>query len=417
MGRSVHRDVTLASTMAMGVLDRWEHTDLAQTIFTRSVECWGEDRAVVLLGRSPAIVGAQQRLMQCTHTDGAALITGETGSGKELFARGLYLMSRRYGRPFVSINCAQYLDSQLLASELFGHTKGSFTGAIADRRSMFEEAQSGVIFLDEVAELSLAAQAMLLRVLGEGEIVRVGENRPRRVDVRTVAATAVDLEQAAARRGFREDLFYRLRGVRLRIPPLRERDDDWRVIADYALHALNTRYSVVKRFSAASLRILEGYSWPGNIRELKSIVEQGFYMSRGQLIEPADFAADLNLDASGDTAGASTSADVRHDEGGDVTPTQAEHLYARIRRWGLTFWDAVHRPYLNRELNRREVQAILAAGLRETQGSYKRLLPLIGLDATEYVRFMDFLRHHALKPPRRDVASGSPDCMLTERRP
>jgi DNA-binding NtrC family response regulator len=380
--------------------DGVEYTDLGRTILARSIECWGEERAVALLGRSPAMADAQRQLLQCTRTEGPVLITGETGSGKELFARGMYLLSGRCGRPFMAINCAQYQDGHLLASELFGHAKGSFTGAVTDRRSIFEEAHGGVVFLDEVAELPSSAQAMLLRVLGEGEVVRVGENRPRRVNVRTLAATAVDLESATAEAGFRRDLFYRLRGIRLRIPPLRERHDDWRLIADYCLRSLTARHFVLKHFSGASLELLASYRWPGNIRELRSIVEQGYFMSSGDVIEPFHFAADLlpvAEDDAGDTAPPIVPGERRRLMTAD---DDGEDAYRRIRGEGRTFWDAVYEPYMNRELNRSQVKAIVKAGLRETQGSYKRLLPLIGIAADEYIRFMDFLRHHALKPSR-----------------
>ena len=361
-------------------------TPLARLIRERSVECWGDKRPTVIVGRHPALQATLERVARFAEADGPVLITGETGTGKELFARAVYLLSRRKGTPFVCINCAQYQEGQIVASELFGHRKGSFTGALAEHRGVFEAGDGGIVFLDEVGELSLQTQAMLLRVLGEGEVVRVGETHSRKVDVRVVAATSRDPKALVESGRFRPDLFYRLRGLHLKIPAVRERGDDWQLISHYYLDQLARTRARRKSFSTNALALLGGYDWPGNVREVKAVVDTGFHMSDGELIEATDFAESLE-----DAA--------RCDELARV-PLVETTRFDRMARGEATFWEAVHRPYLNRELSRAEAREIVAQGLAASGGSYKRMLALFGVDAADYLRFMDFLRHHRLKPER-----------------
>ena len=367
-------------------------TELARKIAQLSIQRWGQRGATVILGADHALLEAQRQLVQFAQADAPVLIGGETGSGKELFARALYLLGGRSHERFLCVNCAKYQDSQLLASELFGHKKGSFTGALADRAGVFEEATGGVVFLDEIAELSLAAQAMLLRTLSEGEVVRVGENRPRHADVRVITATARNLPAMVVSREFREDLYFRLRFLQLHIPPLRERGNDWRLMVDYYLDRLNQRFECRKRFSSAALALLEQYRWRGNVRELQAVVEVAFHSAIGTDIEPCSIVSEL---ATEDMAHETTVS--------PQTPAAPSDPLERMVTHGDSFWDVVHRPFIARELNRSEVRAVILRGLQLTQGSYKRLLPLFGIPADEYLKFMDFLRHHDLKPGlRRD---------------
>jgi DNA-binding NtrC family response regulator len=258
--------------------------------------------------------------------------------------------------------------------------KGSFTGATADRRGAFEEADGGVIFLDEIGDLPTAAQALLLRALATGEFRPVGAaSGSRRADVRVVSATNRDLNELVMINQFRYDLFFRLRHFLVELPPLREREDDWRLIADHTLLRLARKYGVSKRFSPASLALLERNRWPGNVRQLIAVVSTGYGMADGELIEPEDFCALLE----GSAQGPEDSADAR---------------YERMVRGGEDFWTVVGQPFMERDMNRSQVKTLIRRGLGETTGNYRRILALFNLPAADYQRFMDFLRHHNLKP-------------------
>jgi two-component system, NtrC family, response regulator AtoC len=221
------------------------------------------------------------------------LITGESGTGKELIARALHEMSPRAERPFVAVNCGA-IPENLIESELFGHAKGAFTGAAAAKRGLFEEADGGTLLLDEIGDLPTHLQASLLRVLQEGEVRRVGDPRTIRVDVRVLAATNRDLAQAVAAGTFREDLFYRLNVVGLRLPPLRERCDEIEALARTFLARHAARLGVPsKPLSAAALRLLLGWRWPGNVRELENALERALVLSEGEEIEPEALPEEL----------------------------------------------------------------------------------------------------------------------------
>lgn len=240
-----------------------------------------------LIGRSKAFRTAFELLKKAAQTNVTVLLTGETGVGKERFARALHVMSRRSQQPFVAINCAA-LPHELIESELFGAEKGAFTGANTTRIGRFERANNGTLFLDEIGELPLAAQAKLLRVLQEGEIERLGGSQTQKIDVRLVTATNVDLEQAVANGTFRRDLYYRLNVYPVRIPPLRERNEDISLLATHLLK----RFSIVhgKRLTGLTDRALDAlnsHDWPGNVRELENLIE------RGVILASADMSVDV----------------------------------------------------------------------------------------------------------------------------
>ena len=351
---------------------------VAERIHARSTELWGEDRAVDIIGRSPNFTDVLHKVEKAAAYREPVLITGESGVGKESIAQAIYLLSEVCGAPFVSVNCPQYREGNLSVSELFGHRKGSFTGAVADRKGALEEADGGVIFLDEIADLHLDAQAMLLRTLASGEYKPIGVSTPRTVKIRVVAATNRPLEKLMAAETFRNDLFFRLRYFMLKVPALRERGDDWRLLADNFLMRMSKRYGVAKRFSQDSLRVLDQHDWPGNVRQLISVVTMGYAMADGDVIEPRDFAAQI---------------DVEEPAVGSV-----DDVYLDVVEGKKDFWELVHGRFLSRELNRNEVKSIVRRGLTASAGSYRQLLDVFHLPSDDYQKLMDFLRHHQLKP-------------------
>ena len=239
----------------------------------------------------------------------------------------------------------------------------------------------------------MAAQVVLLRTLAEGEFRPLGCSEPRIVNVRAVAATNRPLEALISSREFRNDLYFRLRYFRLDLPALRDRGDDWRLMLDCHLARLNAQHGTAKTFSAEALGFFENYPWPGNVREVHGLATMAYSLSEGDTIELSDFADEVGQsESAGSHPGAGDSAG-----GGDAAAAQT--LHRRLAEEKTGFWDLVHAPYLERNLNRQQVKAIIECGLQKTRGSYRKLAALYGMDADDdYHKFMDFLRHHALKP-------------------
>jgi len=246
-----------------------------------------------ILGRSAEIEKVLDRVRQVADSKASVLLEGESGTGKELVARALHGLSSRKGGPFVAVHCAA-LSPQLLESELFGHEKGSFTGATERRIGRFEQAQGGTIFLDEIGEIDAATQVKLLRVLGERTLERVGGNRLIPVDVRLIAATHRSLDRLVQEGKFREDLYFRIRVVQIQIPPLRDRPEDIPTLAD----SFRKEYSMENgkgdlSFAPSSIKLFMNYRWPGNVRELRTAVEHGVVLAKGRTIEPDDLPNSL----------------------------------------------------------------------------------------------------------------------------
>jgi two-component system, NtrC family, response regulator HydG len=242
-----------------------------------------------IFGTSPVIQEIRQLILRVAPTNAAVLILGETGTGKELVARALHTKSQRAAKPFVALNCAA-LSQSLIESELFGHERGAFTGAEKSRPGLFEAAHEGTLFLDEIGEMPLEAQAKLLRVLTDGQVLRIGANKPRQVDVRVLAATHRNLEQRIREGTFREDLYYRLVVIPISIPPLRDRTEDIPALCELFLQLAARDLNTQKhRLSPAAMECLLDYSFPGNIRELKNLIERACILSRGIEIGPESF--------------------------------------------------------------------------------------------------------------------------------
>jgi two-component system nitrogen regulation response regulator GlnG len=248
-----------------------------------------------------------------SHSDAPVMITGESGSGKELVARAIHHYSNRSGQPFIAINCAA-IPENLLESELFGHEKGAFTGASSQRIGRFEQSNSGTLFLDEIGDMPLAVQSKILRVLQEGELSRVGGNATIKTDVRIIAATNKTLEQEVAKKLFREDLFYRLNVVRIHLPPLRQRREDVRLLAEYFLKKIATQKHLPRlKLSEEGVKVMEDYPWPGNVRELENTIQRACVLATSDVLLPKDIPLGLSTQRSDDgsenqTAAVSTSS-------------------------------------------------------------------------------------------------------------
>ncbi|OYV73633.1 MAG: Fis family transcriptional regulator [Gemmatimonadetes bacterium 21-71-4] len=269
--------VTLRNALSHLALHE-ENTRLRETIESR----------YEIVGRSAAVRGVIDKIERVAATPARVLITGENGTGKELVARAIHRQSSRAAKPFVEVNCAA-IPSELIESELFGHMKGSFTGAVADRAGKFEQADGGTLFLDEVGDMSLAAQAKVLRVLQDGVLTRIGGDRPVSVDVRVLAATNKTLEAEIAAGRFRDDLFYRLNVVPIHVPPLRERREDIPLLVAYFAAVLTEREGVPPRsFDPEAVQRLTEREWAGNVRELRNTIERLLILAAGARIGAAD---------------------------------------------------------------------------------------------------------------------------------
>ncbi len=241
-----------------------------------------------IVGRSESMQQVFKMIGRVSGSDATVMITGESGSGKELVARAIHNYSTRSENVFLAINCAAIPDN-LLESELFGHEKGSFTGAHAQRIGRFEQSDGGTLFLDEIGEMPLPVQSKILRVLQEGEFSRVGGNQTLRTDVRIVCATNKTLEDEVAQKTFREDLFYRLNVVRIHLPPLRQRTDDITLLAEYFLQKITSqKHSPPLKLSEEAIRVLEAYPWPGNVRELENTMQRAAVLATADVLLPKD---------------------------------------------------------------------------------------------------------------------------------
>ncbi len=319
-----------------------------------------------LIGQSKAFAAVADLLRKAAATQVTVLLTGETGVGKERFARALHAMSTRADKPFVAINCAA-LPAELIESELFGAERGAFTGAASARLGRFERADGGTLMLDELGEMPLSAQAKLLRVLQQGEVERLGGTQTRKVDVRVVAATNVDLEAAVEAGRFRRDLMYRLNVYPIRIPPLRERVDD---IEPLALHLLQRFASVhgkrVVGITDRALEAMRGYPWPGNVRELENLIERGVILSSAD--QPVDVHELFPTLSTTQTATVNAAGQLER-----RTPGGTGELYDEVMRRGLSL-DALEDALLREAVERTGgnlAAAARALGLTRPQLSYR----------------------------------------------
>jgi transcriptional regulator with PAS, ATPase and Fis domain len=330
-----------------------------------------------LLGSSEAIGRVRELARRVACCDAKVLLTGESGVGKDVVARYIHANSPRASRPFVPVNCAGLSDT-LLEAELFGHVKGSFTGAYRDKVGRLQLASRGTVFLDEVGEMTLRMQALLLRFLENGEIQPVGSERiSSAVDVRVIAATNRNLPAMVADGRFRDDLLYRIKVVHIEVPPLRERRDDVRAL----VAGLVERTGRAIRFSDAALRLMESYSWPGNVRELQNVVEQVMWVAADDVVGVEHLPPAIASAAPGP-------------ERIERRRQTADRLYEALTSGKESFWDDIHPRFIQRDLTRQDLRELVRRGLTQANGNYRAMLPLLGLPAGDYKRFLNFLASH-----------------------
>ena len=340
------------------------------------------------IGVSAAAQAIRSEVEMAARWDMRVLITGETGAGKDVVARLIHRTSARRTGPMASLNCAGLSDS-LIASELFGHTRGSFTDAHRDRVGVLESASKGTVFLDEVGEMSPRMQGSLLRFLETGEIQRVGDDRPARtVDVRVIAATNRDLLADVEAGRFREDLYYRLNVLRIHVPPLRERRDDIPLLVAHYLERYAQQYRIPSRkITPAALDRLAACDWPGNVRQLKNVVERTLLRCQGATIDIGDVPADvIRLSVATGPA-----APMPAGKASSTIPAE-QQLVSRMIDSGESFWSAVFEPFDRRDLTRAELRAVVSRGLELTCGNYRQVVRLFNMPDGDYKRFLRTLR-------------------------
>jgi transcriptional regulator with GAF, ATPase, and Fis domain len=334
-----------------------------------------------------AIQTLEEEIDCAARSDAKVLITGETGVGKEVVARLIHHRSARASAQLVTLNCAGLPDS-LLESELFGHTRGSFTGAYRDKPGLLETAPNGTVFLDEVGEMSTRMQVVLLRFLESGEIQRIGADRAHaRVNIRLITATNRDLQSQIASGAFREDLYFRLNVIHIRIPPLRDRPEDIPTLIEHYLRVYSRAHKTsVMDLATEAMDALLGYRWPGNVRELKNVVERVVLKATGPTVKHSDLPSDVVR-----SAAIFQSPGVVETEP-DVSPADA--LATQMMEHGESFWSVVYPQFMSRDLTRAELRRIIQVGLENTNGNYRLLVQLFNMPAEDYKRFLSFLRKH-----------------------
>jgi len=323
-----------------------------------------------LIGDSQKMIDLRNEIGRIAATQAKVLLTGESGVGKELVAGAIHRQSQRARGPFVAMNCAG-LPETLLESELFGHVKGSFTGAYRDKSGKLELGDRGTIFLDEMGEMTLRMQGLLLRFLETGELQKVGSDRATaRVNVRVIAATNRDLRRLISQGTFREDLFYRLNVIHLIVPPLRDRPEDVPVLVEHFLARLDRHNgdAPVRVVGPEAMAALVRYPWPGNVRELENIVERIALNARSSIATLDDLPLEIQSHGA-----------VSLRPKGERRRTVADDLYKRLREERQSFWTTVYPLYMQRDITREHVRDIVRKGLEEARGNYRIVAKLFNL--------------------------------------
>jgi transcriptional regulator with PAS, ATPase and Fis domain len=369
-------------------------------------------RQHTLIGSCAAMQTVFAEIDTAARSDAKVLITGETGVGKEAVAHAIHQRSGRQATPFVAVNCAGVPDT-LLESEFFGHVRGSFTGAVQDRPGLLRQAHTGTLFMDEVGEMSLRMQSLLLRFLESGEIQAVGGGATqKRTDVRVIAATNRDLPRSIDSREFREDLYYRLNVLQVRIPPLRERQADIPLLTAHYVRLFAGHHRLAPPvITPAAMTILTRHRWPGNIRELRNAIERLVLRSQGTEIDAADLPPEMSTGLASDR-GSEANPEV------DPLKPHRERLEAIIERLLVkheSFWTSAYAHFMLRDITRDDLRFIVGLGLERTRGSYRVMLGLFNMNAADYKRFMGFLKQHDCHLPFQPFRTVTGNVTVTNR--
>jgi DNA-binding NtrC family response regulator len=381
---------------------------------------------MVLIGASASMAALRAEIATAARSQAKVLITGETGVGKEVVANLIHRQGVRGSRRFIPVNCSG-IPETLLESELFGHTRGSFTGAYRDKPGLVRLADAGTLFLDELGEMSLRMQAVLLRFAETGEVQPVGADGPLgKSDVRLITATHRDLRCQIDSGAFREDLYYRLNVIQIRVPTLRERDDDVRELLYHFLRQASEAHALpLPRLRPDAEQFLLNYRWPGNVRELKNVAERLVVSGLSEPVTPDDLPSDVRSVPSRPAAAAqerpagpspvAVSATATVSACSASGPTVTEALWNRLLG-GEDFWSVVHQPFKAHDLTRNDLRAVIFRGLQHTRGNYRQLVRTFHMPDADYKRFLSFLSQHdcnlpfqahrtgeALAPPDRGV--------------
>ena len=349
-------------------------------------------RPSLLIGCSSVMFELKAEVDRVARSDAKVLITGESGTGKELVAHAVHTGSGRAERPFIAVNCAG-LSETLLETELFGHVKGSFTGAYRDKLGKLELADTGTMFLDEIGEMTLRMQGLLLRFLETGELQKVGADRMTgRVNVRVLAATNRNLRDMITQGTFREDLFYRLNVIHLAVPPLRDhREDIPELINHFLGHFVGSAGNVACGVSPEAMSLLTAYHWPGNVRELENVIERIAVTSPNPEIQSDDLPLEIRIRNG-----------VSFRPRKERRRTVADDLYRRLIEERESFWNVVYPLYMQREITRSNMRDLVRKGLEEARGNYKIVARLFNMEQGDYKRFLNFLRKHDCQIPFKE---------------
>jgi transcriptional regulator with PAS, ATPase and Fis domain len=356
-----------------------------------AADAWQSEHPLIVA--SPTMLLLRKTVEYIAEGDAKVLISGESGVGKDLIARLIHVRSKRRGRAFVAVNCGAFSET-LLETELFGHVRGSFTGAYRDKLGKLQLADGGTIFLDEVGEMTLRMQTLLLRFLENGELQPVGSDSPvRSVDVRVVSATNRNMAEMVAAGTFREDLMYRLKVVHVHVPPLRERREDIRPLIQHTLSRIGRDI----KLSEEALEVLEHYRWPGNVRELQNVIEQLAWRPGTDVVGVTDLPVELQ------------SIKLARGAARERRRKVSDELYEGLVTRQIRFWEDVRRLLLDREIAKRDMRELITRALAATGGNYHAILNLFGIPAQDYKRFQNFLTTHDCSVDFRPFRTGDPE--------